>query len=161
MSFTFKTFDEKGTEPQTLIAFSDKYSSPSRIPFYIYYPGNKISGVYGKQLLWADKYDAKNGYSRAYYDSFKLNKDKYYFVSVNYTGSSVQIYVNSELYASFDNLNIHDYKFDHLLIGSLLKNGNLQYPFNGLFYGLSIFNKPLKEIEITSLFNSQALLFEY
>ena len=155
VSFSFKTIDDDGTKPQSLIGFADKYSSASRLPFYVYYPGNKISGVYGKQLFWAENYNAENGYSKEYYDSFQLNKDQFYFVSVNFNGTKVDIYINSELYASFEDLSAHEFKFDHILIGALLSNNELANPFVGYIHGIKVFNQPLQEGEITSIFNSQ------
>lgn len=155
ISFSFKTIDDDGTKPQSLIAFVNKFSSAHRIPFYVYYPGNKVSGVFGEQLFWAENYDAENGNSRAYYDSFKLSKNQFYFVSVNFDGYKAEIFVNSELYASFDDLKKHDLKFDNILIGALLQNDVISKPFAGNIHGLKIFKQPLTEKEIVSLFNSQ------
>ena len=160
VSFSFKTIDDDGTKPQSLIAFSDKFSSASRVPFYLYFPGNKVSGVYGKQLFWAEKYDAQLGYSRAYYDSFKLNKDQFYFVSVNFNGTKSDIYINSELYASFEGLSPHQFNSDHILIGALLPNDEVANPFAGNIHGLKIFSQPLTEDEIVSVFNSQPQIDE-
>ena len=158
VSFSFKTIDDDGKKPQSLIAFSDKISSASRVPFYVYFPANKVSGVYGKQLLWADKYDAQYGNSRAYYDSPQLKKDQFYFVSVNFDGASVKIYVNSELYASFEELTQHNFKFDHLVIGALVQGDSTSKPFAGNIHGLKIFSKPLSEAEIVGVFNKQPVL---
>lgn len=155
VSFSFKTDDDDGTKPQSLIALTDKFSSASRAPFYVYFPGNRISGVFGKQLLWAEDYDAQNGNSKEYYDSFQLNKDQFYFVSLNFDGSSIQIFVNAELYASFENLHLIDFSPNQIQIGSLLQNEYIYNPFSGKIHGLKIFNKGLDISEILDLFNSQ------
>lgn len=155
VSFWFKTDDDDGTKPQSLIAFADKFSSASRVPFYVYFPGNRVSGVFGKQLLWAEEFNAQNGNSREYYDSFQLSKDQFYFVSVNINGSKAEIYVNSELYAYFENLLPHDLKVNHILIGALLSNNEIANPFTGNIHGLKVFKQPLSEKEIVFLFNSQ------
>lgn len=158
LSFSFTTTDDDGRKPQSLIAFVDQYSSPSRIPFYVYYPGNRISGVNGKQALWAEDYNPANGYSRSYYDSFKLSKDRFYFISVNVTETKVNIFVNTELYASFEGLTPHDYKVENISIGALVSNENVTYPFAGNIHGLKIFNRPLEETEIVKVFNGQPVI---
>ena len=160
VSFSFKTTDDDGTKPQSLIAFVDKFSTANRIPFYVFFPGNKVSGVYGEQLFWAENYDAENGNSRAYYDSFKLSKNQFYFVSVNFDGNKAEIFVNSESYALFEDLKKHDLKFDNILIGALLQNNVISKPLAGNIHGLKIFRQPLSEKEIVSLFNSQPEIIE-
>ena len=158
LSFSFITTDDDGRKPQSFIAFVDQYSSPSRIPFYVYYPGNRISGVNGKQAFWAEDYNPEKGSSRAYYDSFKLSKDKFYFVSVNLTETKLDIYVNTELYASFEGLTPHDYNVENISIGALVSNDNVTYPFAGNIHGLKIFNRPLEESEIVKVFNEQPVI---
>lgn len=161
INFTFKTTFEDGRKPQSFLAFVNKFSSGSRVPLFIYLPGNRISGVYGKQLLWADGYKKENGNSRMYFDSYKIQKDKPYFVSINFDGSTMDFYVNSELYATFDNLQSNELKSKFLTIGALVKDEKAGTPFEGTIYGLSIYNQPLKEKEIISIFNSQPSFFEY
>jgi len=162
VSFTFNTSFDDGRKPQSLITFANKYTSGSRSPLYIYTPGNKISGVYGTQLLWADGYKKENGRSKAYFNSFKIKKDKDYFVSVNYDGkSTLEIYLNSELYAKFEDLKPHDLKSQFLVIGAILRGEKVSGRFEGTIYGVKIFNTSLTESEIAKLFNTQPSFFEY
>lgn len=155
ISFRFKISDYDGTKPQSLFVLADKFSSPSRVPFYIYFPAKKISGVYGQQLLWADGYNAKNGYSKEYYDSFPLEEEQMYFVSVNFNGEKIDIYVESELYMSYSNIAVHDLKAEKILLGGIYnKNNNtLSNPFTGAISNLQIYSEPLEESEIVSIYN--------
>ena len=160
-SFTFNTTFDDGRNPQSLITFTYKYTTGSRAPLYIFTPGNKISGTYGEQLLWKEKYKKENGRSKMYFDSFKIKKDTDYFVSVNFDGKILDIYLNSELYASFNELTPHDLKSQNLIIGSMLRDEKSSAHFQGTIYGLKIFNQSLEESEIVTLFNSQPSFFEY
>ena len=74
---------------------------------------------------------------------------------MNINGSKAEIYVNSELYAYFENLLPHDLKVNHILIGALLSNNEIANPFAGNIHGLKVFKQPLSEKEIVFLFNSQ------
>lgn len=161
ISFTFKTTFDDGRKPQSFIAFIGKRSSASRIPLYLYLPGNKISGVYGEQSLWAENYDKKNKRSRMFFDSYKIQKEASYFVSVNFNGDTINIYLNSELYATYEGLKPHQFKSEYLLIGAMMQAEKVMLPFEGTMYGLKIYNKPLEEKEIVSLFNKQPTFFEF
>ena len=82
VSFSYKTFSDNGSKPQAFLSFQDKFSSPSSIPFLIYTASNRVTAVYDKQVLWAEDYQEDNGPSREFYDSYVLDKDVFYFVSV-------------------------------------------------------------------------------
>lgn len=156
VSFSYNTSSEDGSKPQTYIAFVDKYSSPARtIPLYIYTAGKRITGVYGNQTLWANNYDRTQGESKTYFDSYQLSANEFYFISINFTGNVLEIYVNSELYASFDNINPHDLKFENVIIGSLPQGTDFVSPFKGILYGVKIFNKSLSMSEIVEVYNAQ------
>jgi len=162
ISFTFRTSFGDGSKPQSLLAFVNKNSSTFRIPFYLYLPRNKISGVYGEQLLYYENYNKENKESKAFLSSPQIGVDKFYFVSVNHTSdNTIEIYVNSDLYATFNNLYLHDLKSTHLIIGSMIQNKKTILPFEGTIYGLKIFNKALKEPEIVKFFNSSPSFLVY
>ncbi|MGF1555750.1 LamG-like jellyroll fold domain-containing protein [Paucihalobacter sp.] len=156
VSFSYNTNSEDGSKPQTFIAFVDKYSSPARtIPLYIYTAGKRITGVYGDQTLWANNYDRTQGESKTYFDSYQLSANEFYFISINFTGNTLEVYVNSELYTSFKNINPHGLKFENVIIGSLTQGSDYVSPFKGMLYGLKIFNKSLSMAEIVEVYNAQ------
>jgi hypothetical protein len=162
VSFTFRTSFDDGRKPQSFLAFVNKNSTTFKIPLYLYLPKNKISGVYGEQHLYFENYNKKNNESNAFLSSDKISIGKLYFVSVNYTSDNViEIFLNSDLYATFDGLSQHNLKSTHLIIGSMLQREKAILPFEGTIYGLKIFNKTLKESEIVTLFNSQPLFLTY
>ncbi len=162
VSFTFRTSFDDGRKPQSFLAFVNKNSTTFQIPLYLYLPRNKISGVYGEQLLYYENYSKKNKESKVFLSSSKIGVDKLYFVSVNHTSdNSIEIFVNSDLYATFSGLSIHDFKSTHLIIGAMIQSEKAILSFEGTIYGLKIFSKALKESEIVKLFNSQPLFLEY
>lgn len=156
VSFSYNTSSNDGTKPQSFIALVDDHSSPSRdIPLFIYSAGKRITGVYGDQALWAQNYVREEGESRGYYDSYQLNSNEFYFVSINFTGSAINIYVNSELYASFDNIKPHNLKYKSMIIGALPQGNTFVTQFYGIIHGLKIFSRALSEKEIVSVYNNQ------
>ena len=159
ISFSYSSNTDDGTKPQTFIAFADKYSSPIKsIPLFIYMAGKRITGVYGDQKLWAEKYNKDLGESKAYYDSYQLSSNEVYFVSVNFTGTSIDIYVNSEIYASFANINSHSASFEKIVLGGLPQGDSFTTLMNGTLHGLKVFNVALAEKEIVELYNNQPYL---
>lgn len=159
ISFTYKTFSGDGSKPQTLLSFQDKFSSPSSIPFFIYTAANRITAVYDKQALWAVDYEPKGEMSRQFYDSFVLDKDNFYFISINFDGEKIDIYVESELYASFDQVTSSERPFSDLILGAIVsKRNNYLLPFKGTIHGLKLFNTSLTEREIIMLYNNQPVL---
>ena len=156
ISFSYNTSSDDGSKPQTFIALVDDYSSPGRnIPLFIYTAGKRITGVYGDQALWAENYFRSEGESKSYYDSYQLKSNEFYFVSINFTGNTIEIYVNSELYSSFDNIKPHELKYKTMLIGALPEGDTFVTQFSGVIHGLKIFNKALSEKEIVSVYNLQ------
>ena len=156
VSFSYKIFSADGSKPQAFISFQDKYSSPSSIPFLIYTASKRITAVYDKQILWAEDYQEDNGPSRKFFDSFVLENNHIYFVSVNFTGTSLDIFVNSELYASFGNVTLHKRPFSKLILGGIVLNKDDYFiPFEGEINGLKLFNDSLTEKEIIRLYNNQ------
>lgn len=156
ISFTYNTSSDDGSKPQSFIAFVDEYSSPSKtIPLYIYSASKRLTGIYGDQSLWANNYNRTNGESMAYFDSYQLKSNVFYFVSVNFTGSSINIYINSELYAAFDNIKPHSLKYNNIIIGALPQGDDFVSQFKGIIHGLKIYRKSLNEEEIISVYNSQ------
>jgi hypothetical protein len=158
VSFSFLTTSDDGRFPQGLVTLMDKFSSPAKAPFLLYFPANKVSGTFGEQCLWAESYDRNNGYSRAYYDSFQLNANKTYFVSANFNENKIEIYVNSELYASFDQIEPHSLKVEHILIGAVPIGPDFNNFFQGTVHGLKIFDEALSETEIIEVYNEQPYL---
>lgn len=159
VSFSYKTFSDDGSKPQAFLSFQDKFSSPSSIPFLIYTASNRVTAVYDKQVLWAENYQEGNGPSREFYDSYVLDKDVFYFVSVNFTGTKLDIFVNSELYASFTDITPHKRLFSKLLLGGVVLNETNHFiPFDGTIHGVKLFNDSLTEKEIVSLYNDQPII---
>jgi len=156
ISFTYKTFSSDGSKPQALISFQDKFSSPSNTPFLIYTAANRVTAVYDKQALWAEDYKPRGEMSREFYDSFALDKDIFYFVSINFDGKNIDIYVESELYASFDFVSPSERPFSELILGAIASKGdNYFLPFKGTIYGIKLFNAHLSKKEIIMLYNNQ------
>lgn len=159
VSFSYKTFSDDGSKPQAFLSFQDKFSSPSSIPFLIYTASNRVTAVYDKQVLWAENYQEDNGPSREFYDSYVLDKDVFYFVSVNFTGTNLDIFVNSELYASFTAITPHKRLFSKLILGGVVRDKSNHFiPFDGTIHGVKIFNDALTEKEIVSLYNDQPII---
>ena len=158
VSFSFLTTSDDGRFPQGLVTLADKFSSPAKAPFLLYFPANKISGTFGEQCLWAENYNRNNGYSRAYYDSFQLEANKTYFVSANVNADKIDIYVNSELYASFDQIETHSLTVEHILIGVVPIGPDFNNFFQGTIHGLKVFDEALSESEITEVYNEQPYL---
>lgn len=156
ISFSYETFLEDGSKPQTFFAFASRYSSPSKlIPLYIYSAGKRLTGVYGGKKLWAENYDNTLGESKKYYDSYQLSNNEIFFVSLNFTGLKIDIYVNSELYATFPNLEPHLLEYSKVVIGALPTVEGYTTLFNGRIHGVKIFNKALTEKEIVEIYNGQ------
>lgn len=158
ISFSYKTTSSDGSKPQSLLTFADQFTTPSSAPCYIYLAGRRITMAYDRQLLWAEDYDKSKGESRKYYDSYPLEHDVFYFVSVNFTGDSIAIFVNSELYSSFDSLIAHNREFTSLYIGGVLNNNQITYPLFGSIHGLKLFKKALTPKEIAVVYNDQPYL---
>lgn len=162
VSFSFSTAFGDGRKPQSLLAFVNSSSSTFRVPLYIYLPRNKLSGVYGNQHLYYEDYNKNNSESKVFKSSKMIGVDKLYFVSVNHTVDGViQIFVNSELYATFNNLEPHNLESTDLIIGTIIQNNKPGLPLEGTIYGIKIFNKALNEKEITKIFNSLPMSMEY
>jgi hypothetical protein len=162
VSFTFKTKFGDGSKPQTLLAFVNNSSTTFQVPFFLYLPRNRISGVYGNQHLYYENYNKENSESNVFKSSKEISVDKNYFVSVNYSNENgIEIFVNSYLYATFKDLTPHTLKCNYLIIGSMIQGEKPIIPFEGEIYGLTIYDKALQESEIVELFNSQPLFLEY
>ncbi|MCK0178778.1 LamG domain-containing protein [Flavobacteriaceae bacterium S0862] len=156
LSFSFNSKTDDGTKPQTFISFTDKYSSPTRdIPLFVYFAGKRITGVYGNQKLWAEKYDKDLGESKAYYDSYQLPPNEVFFVSLNFSGNSIEIFVNSELYASFSDISPHSKMFEKVILGGLPQGEGYTTLLNGSLHSLKIFSTALTEKEIVQVYNDQ------
>ena len=154
VNFAYTTDNDDGSRPQALIGFIDQYSSLARsIPLYIYSAGKRITGVYGNQSLWAESYDRINGESKDYYDSYQLSAEELYFVTINFSGTSIDIYVNSEIYASFQGITPHNLNFSKFIIGALPQGEEYLSQYSGNIYGVKVFQKSLSEKEIIELYN--------
>lgn len=139
--------------PRTLLAYRGN-SPSSNSPIYLYLPARKLSGAFGNQRLWAENYDMKQGYSKLYYDSVQLMPDTPYFASINFADGKLQFYVESELYAEFENISTHDMIGDHLYLGGMLLNNEFKYPLDGgSMKSLKLYSRSLTEKEIIQLYN--------
>ena len=155
ISFWFKFNDEFGPKPPALFVYKNKYSSPSNSPFYVFLPAKRVSGVIGDQMLFAENYNSRQGYSRKYYDSFQLSPGTFYFLSINKKDSILQIYVNSELYSEYDNLIYSKQKGEEIYLGAFPHDSEFKNPFEGSIKGLKIYSRALMENEIVNLYNSE------
>lgn len=136
--------------PKAILSVSDTTYLYNKLNLWI--AGDRITGEHNSNYLWAKDYDFNNGMSKYYYDLFRLEGGKYYFLSVNLNDNVLDIYINAEIYSrhKFDkdfNINLH-----------LLYLGIKQYKqekLDGQFYGyirdITIFDKALSQNEIYSL----------
>ena len=162
ISFSYNTISDVGSKPQSFITFSDNYSSPTKsVPLFIYTAGNRITGVYGDLILWAEKYKSSLGASKDYYDSYQLKANETYFVSFNFTGSKIDIYVNSELYSSFSNVKPHSLNYDKVTLGVFPQDKNEKVHFKGAINGLKVFSTALYEDEIADIYKNQYYLSDH
>ncbi len=159
ISFSYNTFSEVGSKPQALISLVDRYSSPTRVPFYIYLAARRITCVFGEQVLWAEGYDRINQESKEFFDSYPLDTNTFYFVSINVDKTTINIYVNSELYASFKNIKQNDLIFDNIMIGSTKEINNIVHPFYGYINGLKIYRNVISENQIIEMYNAQPYFY--
>ena len=150
ISFDFEVFEDDNNTPKALVALIDKFSSPSRAPLIIYFPWKRVSGAFGRQLLWAEKYNLKRGYSSRFFDSFQLSPNTTYNLSMNYAQGRMEFYIDNELYMIFDGIKQHDLTHEHILLGALPQKEGYKYFLNGRIANLKIFNTALTEAEIHS-----------
>jgi len=153
VSFRFKFISEDGTKPQALFLYKGTYSSPSKAPLFIYLPAKKLSGVYGDQILWAEEYNMKKGYSRAFYDSFVLSPKTFYSVSINFEDNKIKIFVESELYAEYENLISHSIQGNEMYLGAFPSGEGFKNQFDGTLKNLKVYSRALSEKEIVDLYN--------
>lgn len=158
ISFWFKFDGDFGPKPPALFVLKNQYSSPSNAPLYIFLPARKVSAVFGKQKLFATNYDPDQGYSREYYDSFQLSPGVFYFLSVSYSNSKLQIFVNSELYAEYQNLISPETKGEEIYLGAFPFDNQYKSPLDGNLKGLKIHSKALSQKELVELYNSEPSL---
>ena len=155
VSFVFKTTFSDGQKPQSFLLFVNDSITLQARPLYLYLPRNRVSGMYGRQHLYYENYDKNRGVSNSFLNSQSIKTNNYYFVSVNYTiDNTIQIYVNSDLYATFNNVMPHNLKTTSIIIGALKVGGKVSTRLEGVMYGLRIYKKSLSESEIVSVFNS-------
>jgi len=156
VSFRFKFISEDGTKPQALFLYKGKYSSPSKAPLFVYLPSKKLSGVYGNQVLWAEEFDMQKGYSSMYYDSFVLSSETFYSVSINFEDNKIKFYVESELYAEYENLSPHSIQGNEVYLGAFPSGDEFRNQFDGTLQNLKIYSRALSEKEIIDLYNADS-----
>lgn len=151
ISFWFQFTGDDPKNEQMLISISDRSEPAKNINFWI--AGRRLTGKINSNNLWAKEYDYKKGGSGLYYDLFQLELGKYYFLAINLERESVEIFINSELYASYEGLENTTINFDRIYLGIFQDiNKSFKYQFQGYLRNFTIFNKTLniKEIKVLS-----------
>lgn len=131
--------------------FSIKDTTDIRKRFNLWVAGRRVTAVLNGNPLWANEYDYSKGRSKAYYDSYLLERGKYYFLSVNYTPQKIQVYINAELYQQFEDIDGGHIDFHQIYLGAELFENEVRSPFIGYIRNLTLFNRKLNENEIYSL----------
>jgi hypothetical protein len=149
LSFWFKFDGEDAAVPQMLFSIRDTINPQNR--FNVWIAGRRITAVLNSNHLWANNYDYRNGRSKVYYDSFRLERGKYYYLSINYTPRKIEIYVNAELYQQFEQIENGLMSFQQLYLGIEVTNEGFKHPFAGHIKNLTLFDRLLTVDEIYSL----------
>ncbi len=149
MSMWIRFSDTDPRLPQMI--FSAQDSLQPRAHFNLWVAGHRITGDFFGQPLWAENYNYNNGRSAQFYDLFKLEPGKYYFLSVNLSSGKLEIYINSELYSEHENLALGAREIQKVYFGAEPKQGEFIHPFYGNIRNVTIFNRALTENEIYSL----------
>ena len=161
LSCWFLLSGENAAKEQMLFSVYDKRTPTNSINFWI--AGRRLTQRVNTNSLWAKEYDYSMGASGDYYDLFELELGKFYFLSVNIFDNKVEVFINSELYARYDNLTNASLNYDELYLGSAKSgNGNFQFQYDGYIRNLTIFNKRLNALEIKTLSKENYLeIFPY
>lgn len=149
ISMWFKFDGEDARIPQMI--FSIKDTTDNRKRFNLWVAGRRITALLNNNPLWANDYDYSKGRSKTYYDSYLLERGKYYFLSVNYTPQKIQLYINAELYQQFEDIDGGHIDFHQIYLGAELFENEVRSPFIGYIRNLTLFNRKLNENEIYSL----------
>jgi hypothetical protein len=149
ISFWFNVKSEVQNIPQILFSLEDSLYLGNR--FTIWMAGHRITGAVNAQNLWAKEYDFTQGTSAKYFDLFQLEQGKYYFFSMNVEKRSIKIYLNAELYVSYNNLDIDDLSFQKIIFGVERRNQKPQNQMTGYIRNLTLFDRILTKDEIYSL----------
>lgn len=149
ISFWINVKSEVQNIPQILFSLEDSLNSGNR--FTIWMAGHRITGAVNNQNLWAKEYDYTKGTSAKYFDLFQLEQGKYYFFSLNVEKRSIKIYLNAEVYASYEDLEINGLSFQNIIFGVERRNQKFQNQMTGNIRNLTLFDRILTKDEIYSL----------
>lgn len=147
VSFWFRSNgDPKNSK--MLISVSDTLNKLKRFKFWL--SGRRLTGIFNSNHLWAKGYDYKNEKSKAYYDSYKLDNGKFYFLSLNVSMNKIDIFINSERYQVFNFIKNNEINAHEFLIGvENNQNGYINQYFGTISF-LKIFPRNLTVNEIYS-----------
>lgn len=150
ISLWFNFSSEDPGIPKSIFSVSDTTQLHNKLNIWV--AGDRITGEFNSNYLWAKEYDFKNGISKYFFDLFRLEGGKYYFLSINLINNVLEIYVNAELYSKhiFDN-DFH-INFHHIYLGvKQYRQERFDGEFIGYLKDISIFDKALSKDEIYSL----------
>lgn len=153
---------EEGTVAQNVISLRDTTTQSDMLDLWI--GGRKITGRWGNKHFWAKDLTPGNGYTKQYYDLFRIELGKYYFLSVNITKTYVEVFLNGEQYAKYTGFNMMHLPKDILFLG-ITTAANGERPkdeFQGYIRNVSIFPKTLHVAEIKALSQQDyTTIFQY
>ena len=149
LSFWFRSTSEKGDYTQTYLRAYN--SEDRRVNINLGIGGFRLTGNLNSNTFSAKNFAQGNAASRQYYDLPRLEVGKFYFVSVNKAGGTIEIYVNAERYQDFDFSSDTNLQFDRILLGALNTSGDYVNQFTGNIRNLQVFAKTLSADEIYSL----------
>lgn len=149
-SFWFQYTGEDASNEQMIFSVIDTLNKRKNINFWI--AGKRITGKINTNNLWAKDYNYEKGESHSYYDLFQLELGKFYFLSINIFEDKAEVYINSELYASYEGLKETSINFHQIYFGVLNHTTEgFKYQFQGYLRNVTIFNKSLNQKEIETL----------
>jgi len=149
ISMWLKFDGEDARVPQMVFSVQDTLNAKNR--FNLWIAGRRVTAVLNSNHLWAKEYDYSMGAGKIYYDSYMLERGKYYFLSVNYSPNEVEVYINAEKYQQFENIENGDINFHRIYLGAEMHGDDFRNPFFGHLKNLTVFNRKLTENEIYSL----------
>ncbi|MAZ73159.1 MAG: hypothetical protein CMC70_08410 [Flavobacteriaceae bacterium] len=150
VSIWFKNTAVDPIKERMLFNIHDTINNRKNLSFWL--AGNRITGNINQFSLWAKEYDYAKGGSKEYYDLFRLEEGKYYFLSINIFKNEVEVFINGQLYSKYANIPDTGLQYHTVYLGiQKATDGTYQYPFEGTLRNFSIFNQALTAPEIKKL----------
>lgn len=139
----------------SLFFYGSKNESWGNSGLWVYTDRNKITVFQESQVLNKKKYGNKEKYNNTFEACEELDSNKDYFITITYKEELLLIYLNGKLYAKYENVKPLKNKDRNFIIGIAndpKTDGKFQ--LDGIIDEVKIFNKNLKEAEITDLYNT-------